>query len=310
MESMTARARPRLPVLLAAVSVSAVVLAGCDSGDDSRASDPNDRPTHSGKPSKEPTATGEPASSGSTGSGGTADTVAVPLYFVGDTPMGPRLFREFQQVEADNPVDEALAILAGGAANDPDYTSLLAGASLASGTTDEDLTIKVSGDVAQRPGGMSAKDAELAVQQVVFTVQGILQDRVPISFVTPDGASTTLFGLSTPDGGFGQDEGSLALVNVTEPEQDSQPGATFTASGVANSFEATVPWQVLDADGKKVLDGFATADGWGDKLYPWQSEVDGSGLAPGTYTFVAMTDDPSDGEGSGPTEDTKTFTIG
>ena len=43
--------------------------------------------------------------------------------------------------------------------------------------------------------------------------------------------------------------------------------------------------------------GFATAEGWMDKLYPWQAEVDVSGLAPGTYTFVAMTDDPSGGEG-------------
>ena len=100
----------------------------------------------------------------------------------------------------------------------------------------------------------------------------------------------------------------LALVNVTQPEQDSQPGATFFASGVANSFEATVPWEVRDESGATVLEGFATAEGWGDHLYPWESEVDASGLAPGTYTFVAMTDDPSGGEGGGPTEDTKTFT--
>ena len=101
----------------------------------------------------------------------------------------------------------------------------------------------------------------------------------------------------------------LAFVNVTQPEEDSQPGATFFASGVANSFEATVPWEVRDESGAKVLEGFATAEGWGDHLYPWESEVDASGLAPGTYTFVAMTDDPSGGEGGGPTEDTKTFTL-
>ena len=34
-----------------------------------------------------------------------------------------------------------------------------------------------------------------------------------------------------------------------------------------------------------------------------------SSLAPGTYTFVAMTDDPSGGEGGGPTEDTKTIIV-
>ena len=46
-----------------------------------------------------------------------------------------------------------------------------------------------------------------------------------------------------------------------------------------------------------------------DKLYPWETEVDVSGLAPGTYTFVAMTDDPSGGEGGGPTEDSKTIIV-
>ena len=56
---------------------------------------------------------------------------------------------------------------------------------------------------------------------------------------------------------------------------------------MANSFEATVPWEIRDESGAKVLDGFATAEGWGDHLYPWESEVDASGLAPGTYTFVA-----------------------
>jgi hypothetical protein len=298
----------RTPTWLAALLATAVVaLGGCGTKDDPQATDPDDHPTHTTGPGRSPGPADDP--SGSSPSGGTTDTVAVPLSFVGDTPQGPRLFREFQQVEADNPVDEALAILAGDAANDPDYSSLLTGATLASGTTDEDMTIQVSGDVGNRPSGMTSKDARLAVQQIVFTVQGILQDRIPISFVGPDGASTTLFGLSSPDGGFGQDQDVLALVNVTQPEQDSQPGDTFTASGVANSFEATVPWQVLDADGKKVLEGFATADGSGDKLYPWQSEVDASGLAPGTYTFVAMTDDASGGEGGGPTEDTKTFTI-
>ena len=42
-----------------------------------------------------------------------------------------------------------------------------------------------------------------------------------------------------------------------------------------------------------------------DKLYPWQTSVDVSGLAPGDYTFVAMTDDPSGGEGAARPVDTR-----
>ena len=47
-----------------------------------------------------------------------------------------------------------------------------------------------------------------------------------------------------------------------------------------------------------------------DRLYKWETEpIDVSDLAPGTYTFVAMTDDPSGGEGPGPFTDTRTIIV-
>jgi hypothetical protein len=300
---MTARTRNRLAVLLAA---SVVVLAGCGNEDDPQANDPQDTATKSDKPTK-PSPTDSPAPSDSSG---TADTVAVPVYFVGQTPLGPRLFREFRSVEADNPVDEALALLGAGDTLDPDYSTLLPGGAptLASGGTDEAIGVNVPDPGwSDRPDGMSAKEAKLAVQQIVYTVQGALQSRAPVEFFG-DGL-TPVFGMDADSFKAAPQNSVLALVNVTEPAEGATVADTFTASGVANSFEATVPWEVRDADGKKVLDGFATADGFGDKLYPWQSPVDVSSLAPGTYTFVAMTDDPSDGEGKGPTEDSKTITV-
>ncbi len=101
----------------------------------------------------------------------------------------------------------------------------------------------------------------------------------------------------------------LALVSVTSPEEGATVSGSFTASGVANSFESNVPWEIREGD-TVVAQGFATADGWMDRLYPWTTEVDVSDLAPGTYTFAAMTDDPSGGaEGAGPTEDTKTIVV-
>lgn len=90
------------------------------------------------------------------------------------------------------------------------------------------------------------------------------------------------------------------LITLEEPAEGATVSGSFTASGTANSFEATVPWRVLDADGNVALEGFATADGWMDKLYPWESDVDVSSLAPGTYLFEASTSDPSDGEGDPP----------
>ena len=71
-----------------------------------------------------------------------------------------------------------------------------------------------------------------------------------------------------------------------------------------------MPWQIRDASDEVVLDGFATAEGAIDRLYKWETEpIDVSDLAPGTYTFVAMTDDPSGGEGTGPFTDTRTIIV-
>jgi hypothetical protein len=297
--------RTRLAVLIA---TSVVVLAGCGTDSDPQASDPGDRPTKTARPSGTP----EPSDTPPTETGTTEpDRVAAPLYFVGDTPQGPRLFREFQQVEADNPVDEALALISAGDADDPDYGTLLTGGQFRMSSDGPGLVVDLPDPgLADLPGDMSKADAKLAIQQVVYTVQGVLQTRDPVSFAV-DGDPSPVFGVQPPSGGFkaAPQNNVLALVNITQPQQGSEPGASFTASGVANSFEATVPWQVLDEGGAKVLEGFATAEGWADHLYPWEATVDASGLAPGTYTFVAMTDDPSDGEGAGPTEDTKTFTL-
>ena len=308
---MTARTRTRLAALLAVLPLSLVVLAGCGDDEEPQANDPNDTPSQSGEPTEEQTPTEEPTQSGS--DTGSPATVAVPIYFVGDTPQGPRLFREFRQVEADNPMAEAVALMTAGDADDPDYRTLYPEGSFASVSYSEGagaIVVQVEDDSWSTPAdGMSKQQAKLAVQQLVYTVQGVQGDRLPV-LVQKESDPVPLFGVST-DGGLKEapQNDVLALVNVTEPHQGSEPGATFFASGVANSFEATVPWHVLDADGNKVLEGFATADGWGDHLYPWESEVDASALPAGTYTFVAMTDDPSGGEGGGPTEDTKSFTL-
>jgi hypothetical protein len=153
---------------------------------------------------------------------------------------------------------------------------------------------------------MTDDDARLAAQQLVYTLQGVAQKRLPVSF-TLDGAPADLFGLA----GDVSNDPELeirALVNVTAPEEGATVNGTFAASGVSSSNEANTPWQVRQGD-KVVAEGFATADGWMDKLFPWKTDVDVSDLPPGDYTFVAMTADDSDGEGGGATVDSKSITI-
>ena len=264
------------------------------------------------EPTEEPTATSSEAPDASTGEGTSeASGTTVPVYYVGDTPQGPRLFREFQRVSGD-PLLEAAGLVDGGAPRDPDYRTEWPGVGIESvQATDGVLLVTIPGDgFTDRPDGMSKRSAKLAIQQLVYTLQGVQQERVPVQ-VQRTGTDPVLFGISTESPFTNAPAVDVsALVNVTSPEQgESVDGDTLEASGVASSFEATVPWEISRGD-EVVLDGFATAEGWMDKLYPWEASIDVSGLELGDYTFVARTDDPSGGaEGAGPHEDTKDFTL-
>ena len=264
---------------------------------ESEATDPAESPTDTPTESESPEAEG---------------TVAVPVYFVGDTPQGPRLFREFRAVPADNPLMEATALMLAGDTLDPDYRTLWPQVEISDvSATDGVLLVQIPSDgFTDRPDGMSRKAANLALQQLVFTLQGVQQERAPI-VIKRGGSDFRLFGLPSDTQFEAADPiDVLGLVSITAPEQGAVvSGDTLEASGVGSSFEANLLWEIRQGD-QVVLDGFATAEGWMDKLYPWETSIDVSGLEPGDYTFVARTDDPSGGaEGSGPHEDSKDFTL-
>ncbi|QYJ04654.1 Gmad2 immunoglobulin-like domain-containing protein [Nocardioides panacisoli] len=129
----------------------------------------------------------------------------------------------------------------------------------------------------------------------------------PTSEATPEETETTeATEQPTEDSGVRESDN----ITLDKPAEGATVSGRFTASGTANSPEANVPWQVLDADGATVLEGFATAEGWMDRLYPWRTKVDVSSLDAGTYTFVAMTSDPSGGaEGNGAEEVRATIVV-
>ncbi len=161
-----------------------------------------------------------------------------------------------------------------------------------------------------RPEDMSRVEAELAIQSLVYTLQGVTQTRLPIQFEGDHGVAEELYGVDIRGPIEAADQLDVAsLVNITSPESGATVSGSFTAEGVANSFEATVAWKILDSDGR-VVDEYSTmAEGAYDRLYPWSTKIDVSELAPGEYTFVAKTDDPTGGEGPGPFVDTKAITI-
>ena len=302
-------------VVATAATVAAVAALG---GGPQNAAQEDPDPAASQTPTEEPAPSEsvEPTEPSASPSEPAPSTTAftLPSYFVRDTPQGLRLTREFSTVAGDvDPPRDAVRIAVLGRALDPDYRSLWpvgsnVGAVSASGDT---ITVDLLGDLGDRPGDMSLEDAELAIQQVVYSAQAAVgQGRLPVRLTLNGEATDQILGFATSEPLSNAPENEvLALVSVSSLSEGETVGDRFTVSGIANSFEATVPWEVRDGN-RVVAQGFATADGWMDKLDPWTTRVDVSKLTPGTYTFAAMTDDPSGGaEGAGPTEDTKTIIV-
>ena len=100
-------------------------------------------------------------------------------------PQGVSLYREFQRVDARDHLLTAADLPSAATPVDPDYRSLWPdGASIDTVPSDgvgADAVIQVGlSDLAtlrDRPPTMSEREAQLAVQQVVYTVQGTVQER-------------------------------------------------------------------------------------------------------------------------------------
>jgi hypothetical protein len=253
-------------------------------------------PTESSSPSP----TEEPA----------ARTVAA--YYVGDTERaGPRLYREFQGGEGEALPAAVTALTAG--PDDPDYRTAWSGGQLRSASYDgEVVTVVVDPAVRSRPGDMSQAEARAAVQQVVYTVQAAVQERAPVQFATDANPIDQVFGVPTSEP-LANDPALdvLSHMSITSPEQgETVSGDTLRATGVGNGFEASVGWRILRGD-EVVDEGAGIMEGWMEpRLFPWEVEVDVSGLEPGQYTFWVTTDDPTGGtEGIGAMTDDREFTV-
>ncbi|WP_372735551.1 Gmad2 immunoglobulin-like domain-containing protein [Nocardioides sp.] len=265
-----------------------------------------------------------PPTTSQTPSTPTEPTIAAGVYYVGDTPSGPRLYREITDIPGADRMNAALLLTAQAPA-DPDYRTLWPSGSLVragfNGVGDDGSIYIVVADseLADRPESMSADEARLTVQSVVYTMQELLGTRARVEFYTPEGEPMdTVLGVQADrDPEFAGIRSftsapvleTLSLVQVSTPSEGQVVSGSFTANGAASSFEGNVPWQLLDSSGAVVRNGFATA-GMDQTLIPWETEpIDVSDLPPGSYTFRASTDDPSGGEGPGAFTDTRTVVV-
>jgi hypothetical protein len=152
---------------------------------------------------------------------------------------------------------------------------------------------------------MSARDADLAIQQVVYTAQAAVgRGRLPVQLLVDGEHSDTVLGVATPEPlSAGNADDVLAPVQIDSPADGATVDGTFSVTGRASAFEANVQWELKQGD-TVVKHGFATPQEC-CTLSPYTFEV----TAPsGDYTLVVHDEDMS-GEGRPVNQDTKEITV-
>ncbi|TWG89987.1 immunoglobulin-like protein involved in spore germination [Nocardioides sp. J9] len=218
----------------------------------------------------------------------------VATYFLADTPLGERLFREFRAV-APAADDEARVLAAlrlleqDEGPLDPDYRSgWPAGAFTGVEVSDGRVRVELSATVGVLP-------AAPVVQQAVLTAQAAVGETLPVAFSSP---VATL----GPDAGEGvaRDNRLLAPANITDPVEGHEVDDLLTLRGtVANGVEGDVRWEVRDDQGVAVASGTVTPDD-----LAWEHTTGIAEVPPGTYLLVVAVDTDA-----GPAEDTRTVTV-
>ncbi|WP_433167469.1 Gmad2 immunoglobulin-like domain-containing protein [Kribbella sp. CA-247076] len=250
--------------------------------------------------SSEPTLGGKPEQ--------VVKSAVVPVYWLGDRVGANRagevrLYRTWANVKG-RPATEAVRIMTSAKPGDPDYYSVWRGAQLNSVTRSPGL---VTVDFKQLPRTrLDAAAAKVAVQQLVYTVQGALAADTERVQVTEQGRTgTKLFGqvdTSTPLA-RAKSTDVQALIWITSPEDGAATTAPIKVTGLGSAYEAHLNWRILNAKTGRVVAEGPTQTSEAYKFTPFAFVVEK--LPPGTYTVEVF--EPSAEDGRPTSTDTKTF---
>ncbi|GGF31732.1 hypothetical protein GCM10011519_01350 [Marmoricola endophyticus] len=267
--------------------------------------------------SEEPAADTTPSTSPTpTPSSAQTTDVVVPVYFLGASAAGQRLFRTSQRYEA--PADTATSVegrlqaaVAGavaGDSTDSSRTSAFPDETQAKVTRENgDVTVDLTGTDLEASGDSGTPEAgALALQSVVWTVDAVLGEDTPVTFTVGGAAVDSVLGADTSTAVTKGDElSTLGLVQVDSPGPDAV-SSPFTVSGRAAANEAALTWRLESQDGSVVQQGTATTQEC-CTFSPYTFEVT---APPGRYTLSVSDGDASGGgEGGGPTTDSRTVTV-
>ncbi len=278
----------------------AVAAAGCGTEEAPTATDsPSDSPSESASPSESPSPTEEPSET-------TPPTQPSTVFYVVDTRAGLRLAGEPHDVPADDATVGAVEAMIAGP-DDPDYASKWNPDTQVLGVTRDGRNVTVDLSADARRANVGSEGAALMIQQLVYTVSEATTPKAKVRLLIDGQPAGELWGAvdwSTPVRRADPLD-VRQLVQIDTPREGEEVSSPVTVSGVAATFEANVPWRVLNDKGKVVEKGFTTAE----EAFTFAAYSFTVDLPAGTYTIEVSEDDPSGGEGGAPMTDTRTVTV-
>lgn len=220
----------------------------------------------------------------------------VPVYWLGQQVGVPkktsaRLYRTWTKVSG-HPAEQAVRIMTTKQPADPDYFSVWRGAAVNTVTrTDDAVTV----DFKQLPKATLDPDvARVAAQQLVYTVQGALQDDQTPVRVTQGGQTVPrLFGQIDASEPLGRAQAAdvQALVWIDSPAEDEVLDPSVTVQGVAAAFESTVNYQATNMKTREVRKGFTNTK-VGQTFSSYSFDLT---LSPGPWQISVYLVSPADG---------------
>jgi hypothetical protein len=227
---------------------------------------------------------------------------------VHDDGQGLRLYREFHSVplvDGDR-IKSALNEMFTGKPRDPDYTSLWSKDARVQRVRINGDLVSIDLNAAATKANVGSAAAEISLQQLVYTATAA-NPSVKRVDLTVDGkdipelwghvavGSKTFARASAVD--------VQGLIWLLSPIEGARVGRTVQIKGVGTAFEGTISWEVRNAAGSVVAEGFTQGGANGE----FAEFADTVTLKPGTYEIRAFESSAEDGR---PLHvDDKTFTV-
>ncbi|HWH32126.1 MAG TPA: Gmad2 immunoglobulin-like domain-containing protein [Egibacteraceae bacterium] len=191
----------------------------------------------------------------------------------------------------------AMEVLFAGETDDPNLDSMVEGVEVLGADIDGDvLTVDVSGDIDPDGAGRGSAEEIAFAQQLAYTAAQF--DGVRAVRLLVDGEEITdLWGHLDWSQPIEPDPFAETPITIDEPGWGAEvPQRALTASGEANTFEATLAVRLIDPDGAVAEEEWITATSGSGTRGTWEHTFSSELDRPGTWAVEAEEPDPSGGE--------------